>query len=180
MTTNQKIASGVFGVVALFVAIFIGRYFGPVYTNTTQVNAVTSPVGTTFNSAKVAQINITPSTASATSTGVLNTDSYDRYIEAMYGACSGVGTSLTAYTGAGLASLGLTVTAATGTTAAPNTITNTNSFVMTVATTTVDSFASTTSATNLSRVWATGSYLNFAFNATNTAACTVGVHYIGS
>lgn len=158
-----------------------GLYFKHTVNNySTNVQSVTSPVGTTFTTAKVAQINITPSTPAGTSTGMLNTDSSDRYISSMYGACSGVGTSFTAYTGAGLTSLGFTVTGATSTTQAPNTISNTNTFVMKVATTTPDSYASTTSSTDLSRVWASGTYYNFAFNATNTAACTVGVHYIGS
>lgn len=142
------------------------------------VGTVGSPVGTTFSTAQVAQINVSP-TIGATSTGVLNTDSNDRYIETMYGACSNVGTSLAPYSGIG-GITNWTLTAATGTSQAPATITNSNTITANISTSTVNAFASTTSMTDLTRIWPTGSYLNFAFNATNTAACTVGVHYIKS
>ncbi len=149
------------------------------FSQTEQVaGTVGSPVGTTFNTAMVAQINVSP-TIGATSTGVLNTDANDRYISSMYAACSNVGTSMAPYSGTG-GIANLTLTAATGTTQAPATITNSNTITANISTTTVNSFASTTSMTDLTRVWATGSYLNFALNATNTAACTVGVHYIKS
>lgn len=143
--------------------------------------ALGSSTGTTFNSAKVATIVFAPATASATSTSVYNSDASDRKIESFVTDCSGVGTSFTAYTGAGLAAL--TFSAATSSTAAPAINTNTNVFNLAVGTTTPDSYniignATTTPALN--RVWAAGSYLNIYSNATNTASCIVGVNYLAT
>ncbi len=134
-------------------------------------------VGATFNTAKVGQVNISP-TIGATTTGVLNTDATDRFIESTYYACSGVGTSQTAFTGAGLAALTLKI--ATGTTQAPAAITNGNTIQQTVSTSTPDSYTASTTIASMIRIWPTGTYLNFEFNATNTAACTVGAHYLAS
>lgn len=143
-----------------------------------------STTGTTFNTAKVAAVVFTPATGSATSTSILNTDASDRKIQSFFYDCSGVGTSLTAYTGAGLTSGGLIFSYATTSTANPNTPQTTNAINLTVATSTPDSYniigAATTTPTALQRVWATGSYATFSSNATNTASCVVGVNYIAS
>ena len=164
----------------LVAAAIVGGYFFPLSQTVTRI--VGSPVGSTFGDAKLAAINISPSTG-ATSTSILNTDGSDRYITTFEGACSNVGTSLTPLTGAGLASL--TLTAATTSTATPAVNPNSNSaFVATVATSsTIYIQASSTqqlSGTPVNDVWKAGSYLSFYFNATNTAACTVGVRYLGS
>lgn len=158
---------------------FVIACFGLSYPHQSAV--VGSPVGATFNNAKFAGIVFAPATGSATTTSILNTDGSDRKIEDFTVDCSGVGTSLTAYTGTGLS--GLSFTAATTSTASPVTVSNTNSLVMPVATATVDVFNQTGTATStpaLSRVWASGSYMTFVSNATNTAVCTVGVDYLGS
>ena len=49
-----------------------------------------SPVGTTFNTAKVAMTNYTPSASAASSTSILNTDASTRYIVSSTVACNGV------------------------------------------------------------------------------------------
>lgn len=153
--------------------------------------ASSSPTGSTFNSAKFAGIVMAPATGTATSTSVQNTDSNDRYVISTRVGCEGLGTSLTAYTGAALASLTLTV--ATSSTQAPATLTPTfrvalitiatSSPVFSLATSTtgVGGAVTTGTATNtMASVWPAGSWMTFATNATNTAVCTVGVDYIGS
>lgn len=159
-------------VIALLVGGVAGYFLAP--------SPMGSAVGTTFSTAKVAQINFSP-TNNATSTSLLNTDSYDRIVTDSFGFCNTVGTSLTAVTGDGLKEL--TFNAATTTTSAPNTVTNVNYVMQNIVATSSTNmyFSSTTIAVNAyGRVWASGSYMTFWSNATNTAVCTVGVHYIGS
>ena len=170
MKTYLKV---IIGIVA--VGVIVGAYYYPIATK--EVGAGSS-VGTTFNSAKVAQVNISP-TNSATSTSILNTDDTDRWVTSNFAACTGLGTSYTAVTGAGLAAV--TLTSATTTTSAPATISNTNSIALTVATATPNYMINTVLTTNtLTGLWKSGSYMSWAFNATNTAACTVGVTYLAS
>lgn len=157
-----------------------------------------SAVGTTFSTQRIAQIVFAPTTGSATTTSIYNGDDNDRVVDSAYAYCSGVGTSLTAYTGTGLANWILS--AATTSSSAPNAITNTNlAMNMVMSTSSAFSFtststpssylynvtgngAATTSATQsaVSRVWAAGTYMTFGSNATNTAACIVGVRYFGT
>lgn len=139
-----------------------------------------SAVGTTFSTAKVAQVNISPATQSATSSSVLNTDASDRFLEGNYfSSCTGVGTSQTNLTGTGLAAL--TISMATTSVSSLGSQGNTQLGVVTVSTSTAFSNnASTTINTDYRGDWASGTYLTFTFNATNTAACTVGVHYHAS
>lgn len=168
------------------IGICIGAIIGYAVHGTPKVQfaGTNNAVGTVFNTAKVAQVNITPSSGSATSSSLLNTDATDRYITSSFVMCNTVGTSKTAYTGTGLANLlwrmATTSTAITGALADSNTNYAAND---TLATTTVDSFiASTTEGVTAgtSRVWPTGTYLTIQPNATNTGVCTAGVHYIGS
>lgn len=144
-----------------------------------------STVGSTFNTAKFAGVAISlasPGT-NATSTSILNTDTNDRYVSAYKIGCENVGTSQTAYTGTGLAALLFSV----GTTTTANPV-SFSSFAavatnQTVATGTSNFLmASSTLATGTKNaaIWPTGTYMTFYFNATNTAACTVGVDYFGS
>ncbi len=143
--------------------------------------AGSSATGSTFNTAKVAAITFAPAAAGATTTGILNTDANDRIVQDSFATCNTLGTSFTAYTGAALANL--IFTAATGTTQAPNANTNTNlALNVTIATTTANvQYTASTTFTNIqARVWAAGTYMNFASNATNTAVCNVGVHYLAS
>ncbi len=169
------------GVLAL--GAFLGTLaffnFTPFRTVVQQV-AFGSPVGTTFSTAKIAAMNIAPATASATSTSILNSDASDRYITSAFAECTGAGSSQTAYTGAGLANLLLRI--ATSSTAAPVVLSNTNYAAnLTIATTAPATYQSTTTpTTSWMQVWASGSYLTFYPNATNTAQCVVGVSYLAS
>ena len=144
--------------------------------------AAGSPTGTVFNSAKIAMVNWVMSTG-ATSTSVYNGDASDRYIQGFNYGCSGVGSSFTPLTGAGIANF--SVSAATTSTNAPATIANTNFVLNTVfATSTPDQYvgSSTPGLTGNAfvRRWAAGSYLTIFSSATNTAACTIGVDYFPS
>ncbi len=203
MTNLQKSVLALFGVMAILGAgAFMG--FSPflkVINNVEQI-AGASPTGTTFNSAKVAAISWTPSTAAATSTSILNTDANDRYVIDNVIACGQATTSYTAITGGGLANL--IFKAATTSTANPAVISNTNLImsdtiatssgiapgatggfpVILVASSSVPA-ASPILTSNVGVAgfwfdWPAGSYLTFWANATSTTACTVGVHYIAS
>ena len=145
-----------------------------------------SAAGSTFNNAFYAGVvvNLANAGANGTSTSILNNSGNTRYVTGTAVGCHGVGTSKTAYSGTGLASFTLTV--ATSSTAAPATLaeyapvmhafvvaTSSSDYVM--ASSTTQTATSTTAAP-----WHSGEYMTFAFNATNTAVCTVGVNYIGS
>lgn len=166
-------------VVLIFVAVIAGAYFFPMSTSTIeQFSAVNT--GATANTSKVAETGLSLVSSSATSTSILNTDSQDRIIINFEAFCSAVGTSQTAYTGTGLANL--TLTAATSSTAAPgDSESNTNSFKFNISTSSSEVYMSTsTNPANGAdgRRWATGSYINFYSNATNTAQCIVDVKYL--
>lgn len=183
MSTTSKtllafaVVAGIVGVIGFF-------GFSPFQSSQVQV-ATFSPTSSTFGTAKFAGIavNLANPGANATSSSVLNTDANDRYVTVMRYACQNIGTSKTAYTGSGLQSLN--VTAATSSTAAPATNANTNSVQsgptnIGTSTTQFAVASSTSGSSNISLVWASGSYMTFSTNATNTAQCTFGVDYIGS
>lgn len=194
METKKIIAIVLAAVIA--VAIY-GAYQFPVVI---QQISVGSPAGSSFSNAKfagtVASLTIPGSTG--TSTSILNGDASNRYVMGVKVGCTGLGTSQTAYSGTGLAALTLTV--ATSSTASPVTNGNTNRVTtpITIATSTgTFAFASSTAtllattsvngsvgvsggSTDIGTVWASNSYMTFTTNATNTAACTFGVDYIGA
>ncbi len=180
MTKQTLVSLGV----AVAILLGVAGLFFPKSVSQTVTQLVGSPTGSTFNTAKVAAINMTLATAAATSTSVYNGDSSDRVILDLFASCSGVGTSLTAYTGAGLASL--TISAATTSTSAPANVTNASLVFgasgTTIATSTPDAYSANTTFTAgpFLRRWAAGSYLTFFTNATNTAACNVGAHYLAT
>lgn len=145
------------------------------------LSSISTSSTTTFNSAKLAEIGFSPATGSATSTSILNTDSTDRIVVDAFAYCDTVGTSRTAYSGGGLAAL--LFTAATSSTAAPVTNSNANyTMYNIVSTSTANFFVSSTTigVASYGRVWAPGTYMSFFSNATNTAACVVGVSYLAS
>lgn len=178
-TSKYLIASVVGLVVVVIAAVFVGISVRP-----ESVGGAPSPVGTTFNTAKIAATEWSIFSASATTTSLYNGDATDRYISSEFSFCTGLGTSQTAYTGTGLAAL--TFTAATTSTSAPAVLSAVNTnyiFNSTIATSTAVGFvASTTEGvlSGYSRVWPSASYLTFSTNATNTAQCLVGVHYLAS
>lgn len=148
---------------------------------TTQL-AATSPQGSTGSTARqysIFGVNLAAPGANATSSSIQNNTSNDIYVTAVKIACEGVGTSKTAYTGAGLAAL--TMSVGTTSTAAPAAVpTNLiGGSAYTIATGTVNFLlASSTNGNalaNFTGIWPAGSYMTFFSNATNTAVCTVGV-----
>jgi hypothetical protein len=173
---NNKIILGLIILVGL-VEVIAGVYL---FTKPDTYIVGNSPVGTEFGTAKLASINWSLASASATTTSLYNNDRNDRVITDSFLACDTVGTSQTAYTGAGLAAL--TLKAATTTTAAPAIVSNTNLAlnVSAVATSSVNVYvaSSTEPAATMNRIWPAGSYLSFFTNATNTAQCITGVHYL--
>lgn len=138
---------------------------------------------TTAKQASVLGVALATPGANATSTSILNPAGQDVYVTSFKVGCERVATSLTAYTGTGLATL--TVTAATSSTAAPAANTNANAAgLITIATSTVQfvESSSTASAGNsaINYIWAAGSYMTFTTNATNTAVCSFGIDYFSS
>lgn len=148
--------------------------------------AAVSPQGATFSNSKFysVAVNLANPGVNATSSAILNTDSNDRYVKTLGIACAGVGTSRTAYTGTALASLQLTV----GTSSSNNGVNflpaaGVASGLVISTSTPYFLLASSTLVTATSSYaidWPANTYLLFNFNATNTAACTVGVETIPS
>ncbi len=152
----------------------------PFRTVVQQVFGATSPSGTTFNSAKVAEIVWTPTTNAASSTSILNTDSFARIITDNFTECSPFGTSAANNDIAILQIKGATTSiSGQGLQGNANYIAST-----TLATTAPDTYiASSTEGTifGTSRIWPSNTYLTFTANATSsTASCVTGVHYLGS
>lgn len=179
---NNTIKS-IIGVVIGLIVGFVGGY--TMNHDKVAGAAIPSGVGATFNTARVATIEWSLAGPTSTSTSVFNSDATDREIESVKVICSGMGTSLTPLTGAGLVSLQFK--AATTSTQAPAIISNTNTLLTNavISTTTPDMYISTStpglsgsSNSDYVRVWASGSYLSFSTNATNTAQCLVGVAYL--
>lgn len=169
---TQYIAYGVLVVLGV-----LGLFF-PRMAGVGSLAGASSPVGTTNSTAKFYQVVMTPSTSAASSTSLLNTDGTDRVISSSQGACTGVGTSLSYLTGAGIASW--TVNMATSSTAAQTgsvnyaanlTISTSSALLDYVAASTTTPFPN-----DIARIWPAGTYLTITFNATNTATCTLGVH----
>lgn len=175
-------------IIALVGALLIGYaiYGAYQYPQTQVMVQGASSAGTNYNTAKFAGTVVSLATpgSGATSTSMLNTDGVDRYVTAFKIACSGVGTSQTAYTGTGLSILGVSI----GTTTAANPASFLSSAAIalnySVGTTTqsvvVASSTTATATSSLAMVWPTNTYMTFFWNATNTAVCTEGVDYIGS
>lgn len=174
---NKQIIAGFIAVAAIGV---LGLFF-PKAQNF--VGAV--PAGSTFNTAKFAGIVVSLANpgANGTSTSITNSDTSDRYVTAWKVGCEGVGTSKTAYTGTGLASLQLSI--GTTSAAAPASFASDDAIItnQVIGTSTVN-MASSSSAFQitapLATLWRSGEKMTFYWNATNTAACTVGVDYLGS
>lgn len=176
MTTLSKIIVGValIGAILGTFAFFNLTPFRTIVQNV--IAGSSSPVGTTFNTAKIVSVNMTPSTPGATTTSILNTDASDRWF-ANYGmaVCTGVQAASTSVAT-------LTVQAATTTVANLGLQGNANYMMnLTISTSTSISNSATSTQTNpVFSLWPSGTYITFAFNATDTAACTVEMDYLAS
>lgn len=134
-----------------------------------------SPVGTFQSTPQIAQISITPTTSTGTSTFILN-NSNDRAIYAFESYCSGVGSSI-GNLGAG----GWTLTAATSSTITTTSTNSNYAASLNIATTSSIVYAATSTwgaGADLLRLWPAGTYLGLFYNATNTAACTDIVKFV--
>lgn len=162
--------------IALVIVLLGGSYVW----STLHFQSQGSPAGTTFSNAKFAAIAW--SFLTSTSTSLYNSDASDRYITDMRVACTGIGTSQVAYTGAGLANWPFQ--AATSSSATASTTNSNLVFNTTIPTTTVGAVATISSTTQslgaipAFAVWPAGTYLRMYSIATNTAACVGGVDYI--
>lgn len=167
-------------VLSLVVGLVIG-YFA--FSSDNVLSTISTSTSSTFSSAKIAAVGFVPADASATTSVALYNDSgADRIIESWFATCSSVGTSKTFTTGTGLAALTFTFGTTTSTSNS-NPATVANAAVLTIATSTADAY--TASSTNpfpnpIGRTWANGTYLLINSNATNTASCVAGVHYLAS
>lgn len=187
----KNIFLGAFGVLAVLGGL---AFFNLTPFRTIVQNVIAgSAAGNTFNDSKNALVivNLANPGTNGTSTSILNGDSFDRYVTDVKIGCESLGTSQTAYTGAGLASLQFKL--ATSSTANPVALTNTNLIgggAFTIGTSSVQFVESSSTAAGLPSgaggsnsmlvIWPSGTYLAFSSNATNTAACTIGVSYFGS
>lgn len=159
------------------IALVGGLYFRNSIVNySTNVQGVSSP-GATNSSAKEYTVTMAPATLSATSTSLLNTDGTDREIISSVTACTSVGNSFTSVTGAGLANWIVQMSTSTSNGGG---LQGNNNFASNITISTSSPWVFVASSTEtfptyVARVWPTNTYLNILFNATNTAACTVGV-----
>jgi hypothetical protein len=172
---------------AVLVVIVLGAitWAGITYPQFVQPTGAASPVATTFNDAKVAAINFSPLATPATTTSILNSDGGDRLIIDGFVACTGIGTFTNSPAAGGGPLANWTFLAATTSASTPANISALTNFVLNsnVATSTPVNYVATTTNPvlgNAGRIWASGSYLTFWVNATSTAACNVGVHYLGT
>lgn len=181
MTTFSKCLLA-FAVVGAFAGIVAFFNFSPFRDAVVALGG--SPSGTTFSTAKTAYLalNLANVGTNGTSTSITNTDANDRIVKSVDIGCVNVGTSRTAYTGAGLANLFFTL--GTTTTSAPaaypagfNKIGGVDYNLSTSTPNTLVA-SSTAGVSTTSLVWAAGSSLTVFSNATNTATCTAGVTYM--
>lgn len=165
-----------FGIV-LALVVAIGGYFFPQV-----VPSLGSNSGTNTSAKQVEAVSWDLSTGTSTSVYVPTNMTASQFQL----SCTGVGTSQTAYTGAGLASVTLeaatTSTSHTSDTPTSNTaVSNTNLIVSTTLATSsaITTMASTTQSVGglagVSQLLLGGSYVTFFTNATNTAICNIGV-----
>ena len=182
MSTSTKsfLAFAVVGAVAGLVAFFGLSPFGKEVVQ----QIAGSSTGTTFNTAKVAAVVMSPTTSSATSTSILNTDASDRIILDNFVSCAGATTTAFGADSLGLATWKWGAATTSGAAPQPSILNSVNAAMnINVATGTYDAYtASSTYTAVYTRRWAAGSYLTFQTNGTTTPSlsCVAGVHYIGS
>ena len=174
-------------IVSVVIALIVagGVYGGYKYLVTPSVQ----PAGSVTNGSPIANTSKVAETTfnmlTGTSTSIQNTDAQDRIIISNEYFCSTIGTSQTAYTGAGLSALTLqAATTSSSYLTTPNQVVgNTNYTVnVTIGTSTTEGYiaSSTSPAGNGAdgRRWAAGTWMTWFTNATNTAQCIVDVKYL--
>ncbi len=171
----------IIAVVFALVGLGIG-YFA--FSSENVLTTVSTANDATFKTARIAEVGLSPASDTSTSTSILNTDSTDRVVTNAWYYCNVLGTSKTYLTGTGLANLIFRISTSSNSTGYG--VTNANYLLdSNVATTSAGTSVYTSSSTtpfpdNTSRLWASGSYIRFYSNATNTAQCVIGVDYLAS
>ncbi len=171
-------------IIAIVGALLGAGIYAAFFASEPTISAVSTSTTATFSTSKIAETGFAPSSASATSsTSLYNSDSTDRVIINAFAYCNGLDTSKVYLTGGPLANLIFTL-GTTSNTANSSIATAANKFTLTVATTTPSGIYVSTTTTpfpdDSTRLWASGTYLLINANATNTAACVAGVHYLAS
>lgn len=147
-----------------------------------QIQFGASATGSTFGTAKIAEVVMAPQSRTATSTSILNSDSSDRVVLDAGVNCSGL-SNMFGSTSGGLSTYqwyaGTTSSAAPTASIASNALLAMN---VAVATTTSAGFTATSTYTNpYARIWGAGTYMTFQTNGTSSATvCQPFVHYIGT
>ena len=161
----------IFGIAAVLIGVAIGYVL---HQGQVKVGAV-SPVGTYQSALRADYQSISAATA-ATTTGsfaILNS-SNDRIVTGAFAVCSGVAAE-TQNSAWNITAATSSVSTTTNTAYAVNMALATTSPTLYIASTTA---ASGTAIPSINEIWPANTYLVFSFNATDTAACTVGVNDI--
>lgn len=178
-------------IIAAVLAVVIGLaiYGAYQYPHAVQQAGVGSPAGSTFNSAKVAEITSVPISITATSSSVYNGDSSDRVVDSGFVSCATSSGSVYASTAQAVGVATWNWKAATTAVASLGLQGNVNyAFNLDVATSTTDSGYSATTTPGstfqaFNRTWKAGTYMTFLTNATSTNQtinCQAGVYYHGT
>lgn len=174
------------GILSLLVAAaIVGSYFFP--QSITKIEQMAgSPTNSTFGTQKV--LGVIMDMSQGTSTSIQNNSASSVVATTLNYACTGVGTSQTAYTGVGLASVSIkiatTSVTSTGSTPTSNVaVGNTNLMVSTtLATTTSSTLVSSSTVaiggTVLNAIIPSGAFVTVFTNATNTALCSINLDTI--
>ena len=175
------------------ITLIIGAILGYSMTPKQEAVGAISSSGAYNNAAGYSTQVITPSTQTSTTTGILNSGASDRLITGIYTACNNVTTLSQTMSGASggvqnVASwqvlIGTTTSLAVGnnpTATIFNGVISTSSLSSYVASTTgsiLTLSAASTMVTSNPFIWTVGSYLDFAFNGTSSATCTVGADWL--
>lgn len=167
-------------IVLVAISLIIGTVVGYVFSHKSDIVTTVSPAGTTGTSGKYYSQTISLTSSSATTTSMYNNSGFDFAVRAVDVMCQSVGTSKTAYSGSGLATLNFKI-ATSSSSAVTGTVSDVNTNYMAninIGTSTVDSYNATTTEgviAGTSKIWPNGTYSIISSNATNTASCAVGI-----
>jgi hypothetical protein len=160
---------------ALVLVVAVGGYFYP--KNKILAGGI-STTGFVNGNVQMLSVSMSPLAIAGTSTSILNNTSQDRAFIDYFAFCENLGTPLTYLTGANLAQY--IVNMGTSTVATQIALTNSSALVISTSTPLATYQSSTTSPfpSDVARIWPSGTYEQITFNATSTASCQVGGHYI--
>ena len=148
-------------VIALLVVVAVGY---ELHQSKNSVGAI-SPTPSVQIGDNFSQTSIAPSATTSSSTSIFN-NSYDRAITQLYAYCTNASSTL----GNALA---FTMTVSTSSIASFNSTTATIA-TLTISSSTPQTYATSSAFTAGAGYWPANTWLQFNFNATNTATCAVG------